>query len=128
MRKLDLTNGGISCRIKRQYERGGIPIDIKKTIEDIVEKLKSDEGLKIQFLSDPAAALEKLTGIDLPDDPGGGGAGRGHCFKKLWKDARRFSGRHFSYSSRLAIILSSVFGRPNTISDSVPSKRKPYRS
>ena len=68
MRKLDLTNGGISCRIKRQYERGGIPIDIKKTIEDIVEKLKSDEGLKIQFLSDPAAALEKLTGIDLPDD------------------------------------------------------------
>lgn len=68
MRKLDLTNGRISCRIKRQYERGGIPIDIKKTIEDIVEKLKSDEGLKTQFLSDPAAALEKLTGIDLPDD------------------------------------------------------------
>lgn len=68
MRKLDLTNGGISCRIKRQYERGGIPIDIKKTIEDIVEKLKSDEGLKTQFLSDPAAALEKLTGIDLPTE------------------------------------------------------------
>lgn len=43
-------------------------MDIKKTIEDIVGKLKNDEGLKKQFLSDPAGALEKLTGIDLPDD------------------------------------------------------------
>lgn len=43
-------------------------MDIKKTIEDIVSKLKDDEGLKKQFLSDPAGALEKLTGIDLPDD------------------------------------------------------------
>ena len=68
MRKLDLTNGGISCRIKRQYERGGIPIDIKKTIEDIVAKLKSDEALQQQFLSDPAGALKKLTGIDIPSD------------------------------------------------------------
>lgn len=43
-------------------------MDIKKTIEDIVDKLKSDDGLKKQFLSDPAGALEKLTGIDLPTD------------------------------------------------------------
>lgn len=43
-------------------------MDIKKTIEDIVSKLKDDEGLKKQFLSNPAGALEKLTGIDLPDD------------------------------------------------------------
>ena len=43
-------------------------MDIKKSIEDIVSKLKDDEGLKKQFLSDPAGALEKLTGIDLPDD------------------------------------------------------------
>ena len=43
-------------------------MDIKKTIEDIVSKLKEDEGLKKQFLSNPAGALEKLTGIDLPDD------------------------------------------------------------
>lgn len=41
-------------------------MDIKKAIEDIVDKLKSDEGLQKQFLSDPAGALEKLTGIDLP--------------------------------------------------------------
>ena len=43
-------------------------MDIKKTIEDIVEKLKKDEGLKKQFLSDPAGALKKLTGIDIPTD------------------------------------------------------------
>ncbi|MBD5133123.1 MAG: hypothetical protein HDT38_01415 [Clostridiales bacterium] len=43
-------------------------MDVKKTIEDIVEKLKKDEGLKKQFLSDPAGALKKLTGIDLPTD------------------------------------------------------------
>ena len=43
-------------------------MDIKKIIEDIVDKLKSDDALQKQFLSDPAGALEKLTGIDLPND------------------------------------------------------------
>lgn len=43
-------------------------MDIKKTIEDIVEKIKGDEALQKQFLSDPAGALEKLTGIDLPTE------------------------------------------------------------
>ena len=43
-------------------------MDIKKAIEDIGEKIKNDEALQKQFLSDPAGALEKLTGIDLPTD------------------------------------------------------------
>ncbi len=43
-------------------------MDIKKTIDDIVEKIKGDEVLQKQFLSDPAGALEKLTGIDLPTE------------------------------------------------------------
>ena len=43
-------------------------MDIKKIIEDIVDKIKSDEDLQKQFLSDPAGALEKLTGIDLPTE------------------------------------------------------------
>ena len=43
-------------------------MDVKKSIEDVVNKLKSDEGLKEQFLKDPKAALKKLTGIDLPAD------------------------------------------------------------
>ncbi len=41
-------------------------MDIKKSIEDIVEKIKGDEALQKQFLSDPAGALKKLTGVDLP--------------------------------------------------------------
>lgn len=74
-------------------------MDIRKTIEDIVEKLKSDEALQKQFLSDPAGALEKLTGIDLPteqletvvngvkakltaDNIGGAVKGLGSLFKK----------------------------------------------
>ena len=43
-------------------------MDIKKAIEDIMEKIKNDEALQKQFLSDPAGALEKLTGIDLPTE------------------------------------------------------------
>ena len=43
-------------------------MDIKKTLEDIVDKLKSDDALQKQFLSDPVGALEKLTGIDLPTE------------------------------------------------------------
>ncbi len=43
-------------------------MDIKKIIEDIVAKLKSDEALQKQFLSDPTGALKKLTGIDIPTD------------------------------------------------------------
>ena len=43
-------------------------MDIKKIIEDIAAKIKSDEALQKQFLSDPAGALKKLTGIDIPAD------------------------------------------------------------
>lgn len=43
-------------------------MDIKETIEGIVDKLKNDGELQRQFLSDPTGALEKLTGIDLPND------------------------------------------------------------
>lgn len=43
-------------------------MDIKKIIEDTVDKIKNDEALRKQFLSDPAGALKKLTGIDIPTD------------------------------------------------------------
>lgn len=43
-------------------------MDVKKTIEDVVNKLKSDEALKAQFMKDPVVALKKLTGIDLSTD------------------------------------------------------------
>lgn len=43
-------------------------MDIKGKIEEIVEKIKTDDELQKLFKKDPVAALEKLTGIDLPDD------------------------------------------------------------
>ena len=43
-------------------------LDIKAKIEEIVDKLKSDPKLMDDFKKDPVKALEKVTGIDLPDD------------------------------------------------------------
>ena len=43
-------------------------MDIKAKIEEIVEKIKSDDELRELFMKDPVTALEKLTGIDLPND------------------------------------------------------------
>lgn len=43
-------------------------MDIKKTIEDIVSKLKSDKNLMKKFNENPVALIETLIGIDLPDD------------------------------------------------------------
>lgn len=43
-------------------------MDIKKIIEDTLEKLQKDESLKELFLKDPVAAVEKITGLDLPED------------------------------------------------------------
>lgn len=42
--------------------------DIKAKVEEIVEKLKKDDELMDLFKKDPVAALEKVTGLDLPDD------------------------------------------------------------
>lgn len=42
--------------------------DIKAKVEEIVNKLKNDDELMDLFKKDPVAALEKLTGLDLPDD------------------------------------------------------------
>ena len=43
-------------------------MDIKKKIEEIVDKIKSDDGLKKQFASKPIAAIESLLGVNLPDE------------------------------------------------------------
>lgn len=43
-------------------------MDIKAKIEEIVDKIKDDEELRKLFLKDPVTALEKVTGIDLPND------------------------------------------------------------
>ena len=43
-------------------------IDIKALIEELVEKIASDEALKKKFMAQPIAVVEKLLGVDLPDD------------------------------------------------------------
>ena len=43
-------------------------MDIKKKIEEIVDKIKSDDVIKKQFASNPIAAIESLLGVNLPDE------------------------------------------------------------
>jgi len=43
-------------------------MDIKNKIEELVEKIKTDKDLQSSFTKDPIATIEKLIGIDLPDE------------------------------------------------------------
>ena len=42
--------------------------EIKDKIEDIAEEIRKDPALLKQFKTDPVKALEKVLGMDLPDD------------------------------------------------------------
>ena len=43
-------------------------MDIKAKIEELVKKIKNDKDLQKQFTKDPVSAIEKLIGVDLPND------------------------------------------------------------
>lgn len=43
-------------------------MDIKEKIEELVDKIKNDKDLKDDFKKDPAACVEKLAGVDIPND------------------------------------------------------------
>jgi hypothetical protein len=43
-------------------------MDIKAKIEEIVEKIQSDKNLLANFQKEPIPTVEKLIGVDLPDD------------------------------------------------------------
>lgn len=43
-------------------------MDIKKMIEELVEKIKNDDDLLESFKREPIPTVEKLLGIDLPDE------------------------------------------------------------
>lgn len=43
-------------------------MDIKKKIEQVVQKLTSDKKLMEKFNKNPVAVIEDLVGVDLPDD------------------------------------------------------------
>jgi len=43
-------------------------LDVKEKIEEIVEKVMKDPALKAQFEKEPVKAVEKVLGVDLPDE------------------------------------------------------------
>lgn len=43
-------------------------MDIKEMIASAAEKISKDQSLQQQFKQDPIKAVEKVLGIDLPDD------------------------------------------------------------
>ena len=43
-------------------------MDIQKIINDAIAKLKADDNLLENFKANPTKVLEKLVGIDLPDE------------------------------------------------------------
>lgn len=43
-------------------------MDIKEKIEELVAKIKGDENLMESFKKEPVPTLEKLLGVDLPDE------------------------------------------------------------
>ena len=43
-------------------------MDIKAKIEELVSKITKDASLKDLFQKDPVQAVEKVIGVDLPDD------------------------------------------------------------
>ena len=43
-------------------------MDIKAKIDEVVNKVKSDEGFAEKFQKEPVKAVEDVVGVDLPDD------------------------------------------------------------
>ncbi len=43
-------------------------MDIKAKIEEIANKVKNDKGFADEFKANPVKAVEKVIGMDLPDD------------------------------------------------------------
>ena len=43
-------------------------MDIKAKVEEIVQKITKDKELQAQFQKEPVKAVEKVLGVDLPDD------------------------------------------------------------
>ena len=43
-------------------------INIKEKIEELVKKIQNDKDILAKFQKDPISTVEKLIGIDLPND------------------------------------------------------------
>ena len=42
-------------------------MDLMKKVEELVKKITSDKDLRAKFDKNPAAVIEQLVGVDLPD-------------------------------------------------------------
>lgn len=62
-----LLQNGVLCVIIKK-KRKGIDMDIKAKIEELVNKIKSDDKLMEKFQNDPVTTVEELAGVDLPND------------------------------------------------------------
>ncbi|MBQ7895418.1 MAG: hypothetical protein IJ364_02540 [Oscillospiraceae bacterium] len=43
-------------------------MDIKEKVQEIVEKIKADKDFAANFKKDPVKTVEKLIGVELPED------------------------------------------------------------
>jgi len=43
-------------------------MDIKKKIQEIIDKIQNDKNFAANFKKDPVSTVEKLIGVDLPND------------------------------------------------------------
>ena len=56
-------------RIEMEIYREGVPtMEIKEQIEKMAKKVLNDKELMELFKDDPIKAVEKILGVDLPDD------------------------------------------------------------
>ena len=42
--------------------------EVKELIEKLLDKVQKDDSIKALFVKDPVKAVEKVLGVDLPDD------------------------------------------------------------
>ena len=43
-------------------------MDIKAKIDEVVQKVQNDPSIAEEFKTNPVGAVEKILGVDLPDD------------------------------------------------------------
>ncbi len=43
-------------------------MDIRKSIEELIGKITSDQALRDRFAKDPVATVEELLGVQLPEE------------------------------------------------------------
>ena len=51
-----------------QNDFGGLTMDIKKMINQVVDFLQNNESMKAKFEKEPVKVIEKILKVDLPDE------------------------------------------------------------